>query len=62
MKKLIKIKPVNPNNIRIDYIMTTQCPYSCRYCTPTLYAGKHKKIDANTLSLFLDKFNDLKLL
>jgi len=62
MKKLIKIKPVNPNNIRIDYIMTTQCPYSCRYCTPTLYAGKHKKIDANTLSLFLDKFNDRKVI
>ena len=62
MKKLIKIQPVNTNNLRIDYIMTTQCPYSCRYCTPTLYAGKHKKINAETISLFLDKFKDRKVI
>ena len=58
MKKIIKIRPESPNNLRIDYIMTTQCPYSCRYCTPDLYAGKHKKLSPDLLNQFLDKFKD----
>jgi organic radical activating enzyme len=62
MKKIIKIKPEDPNYLRIDYVMTTQCPYSCRYCPPRLHSGKHNKIDAGMIGTFLDKFSDRKVI
>lgn len=62
MKKLIKIKPVDTNLFRITYVLTTQCPYRCRYCLPELHTGKHRKINLNDLELFLKKFSDREII
>lgn len=58
MNKIIKIKIANPNTLRINYIMTTSCPYSCRYCPDTLNSGKHTEINLIELEKFLLKFSD----
>lgn len=58
MSKIIKIKIANPKALRINYIMTTSCPYSCRYCPDTLNAGKHKEINLQELETFLLRFTD----
>jgi organic radical activating enzyme len=58
MSKLIKIQIANPNALRINFIMTRSCPYSCRYCPDTLNAGKHRKINLEELETFLLRFKD----
>ena len=58
MSKLIKIQIANPNALRINFIMTRSCPYSCRYCPDTLNAGKHREINLTELETFLLRFKD----
>ncbi len=58
MNKIIKIQIANPNALRINFIMTTSCPYSCRYCPDSLNAGKHKEINLNELEEFLLRFSN----
>lgn len=58
MSKLIKIQIANPNALRINFIMTRSCPYSCRYCPDTLNAGKHREINLKELETFLLRFKE----
>lgn len=58
MSKIIEIKIANPNALRINFIMTRSCPYSCRYCPDTLNAGKHRHLDISNLRTFFLQFKD----
>lgn len=58
MSKLIKIQIANPNSLRINFVMTRSCPYSCRYCPDTLNAGKHVKLNLEDLETFLLRFKN----
>jgi len=58
MNKIIKIEIENSNSLRINYIMTRSCPYSCRYCPDTLNAGNHKQINLDELYEFLIRFKN----
>lgn len=58
MNKIIKIKIANPNALRINFVMTRSCPYSCRYCPDTLNAGKHREIDLKEFEDFLMRFDN----
>lgn len=58
MKKLIKIKLVDPKILRIFFVVTTACPYACRYCPDELHLGKNKPIDLVELETFFRKFSD----
>ncbi len=58
MSKIIKIRIANPKALRINYIMTTSCPYSCRYCPDTLNAGDHREINLTDLETFLLRFTN----
>ena len=62
MSKIIKIHLQNDNVIRINYIMTTSCPYACRYCPDRLHLGKHKNISLNNLEIFFRRFSHRKIL
>ena len=58
MPKLIKIQIKNSNALRINFIMTRSCTYSCRYCPDTLNAGQHRNLNLDELKTFLLKFKD----
>lgn len=58
MPKVIKIRIENPDALRINFVMTRSCPYSCRYCPETLNAGKHQPINLKDFKTFLLKFKD----
>ncbi len=58
MKKIINIKIANSNALRINFIMTSSCTYSCRYCPDNLHVGKHQEINLNELEQFLMKFSN----
>ena len=61
MKKIIDIKVVNPKRMKFFYMVTTHCPYSCRYCPPELNEGKHQHINLDELETFFRKFQDREL-
>jgi organic radical activating enzyme len=58
MRKIIDIKIANPKAFRLNFIMTRNCPYSCRYCPDTLHAGKNVKLDLTDLEEFFSRFAD----
>jgi organic radical activating enzyme len=58
MHTIKEIKIANPNAIRVNFVMTRSCPYSCRYCPDTLNAGKHIHINLQDVETFLLRFND----
>ena len=61
MRKLIKIRLANPRVLRIFFVVTTACPYACRYCPDELHLGKNKTIDLDELETFFRKFSDRPL-
>lgn len=61
MNKIIKIHLAQENLIRITFLMTTSCPYSCRYCPEWLREGNHNYIDLDKLKQFLEKFSARKI-
>lgn len=58
MNKLIKIEIKNSNVLRMNYVMTRSCTYSCRYCPEDLNAGTHKNVDLEELRDFLLRFTN----
>jgi organic radical activating enzyme len=62
MKKIISIKSDYENVLKIFYVITTACPYSCRYCPDALHTGKNQKIDLDELKIFFEKFSDREIL
>lgn len=61
MNKIIKIRLENPNLFKITYVMTTHCPYACRYCPDRLHTGEHPTIDIDSLANFVDRFADRQI-
>lgn len=61
MKKLIKIELVDDSVIRINYVMTGSCTYSCRYCPDYLNKGQHLPIDLDNLKKLFEKFSNRKI-
>lgn len=62
MRKIIKIQLANDEVLRITFIITTNCPYKCRYCPDRLHNGIHKEIDLFKVKEFLNKFSNRKLI
>ena len=44
--------------LRINYYVTTHCPYACRYCPDALHTGKNHDINIKDLETFLNRFKD----
>ena len=61
MKKLIKIELVDDSVIRINYVMTGSCTYSCRYCPDYLNNRQHLPIDLDSLKNLFNKFSNRKI-
>ena len=59
--KLKNITLKDSEVLRITYVLTTHCPYACRYCPDSLHTGKHTNIDLQKLGIFLDRFSHRKL-
>jgi organic radical activating enzyme len=62
MKKVIKIHYNNPNILKITFLLTTACPYTCRYCPAELHNGKNQHIDLEQVAQLFDKFKHRQIL
>lgn len=60
MKRIIEIKSESKQLLRIGYLLTTACSYSCRYCPDKLHTGTNKRIDIDGLKEFLLKLRQQK--
>lgn len=60
MKKIIEIKSGSKTLLRIGYLLTTACSYSCRYCPDKLHNGTNRKIDLDSLKVFLSRLQKQK--
>jgi|APCry1669192806_1035432.scaffolds.fasta_scaffold04278_4 hypothetical protein len=58
MKNIKEIGYEHKEYLRINYYVTTQCPYACRYCPDNLHNGKNREINLQDLETFLNRFRD----
>lgn len=58
MKKIVSIRLADSKAFRINFTLTTACPYACRYCPDELHTGQNLPIDLGKLEQFFGKFAD----
>jgi MoaA/NifB/PqqE/SkfB family radical SAM enzyme len=54
MKQIIEIKSSSRSIVRVGFMLTTACTYSCSYCPDRLHTGKNKNHDLSALRKFLE--------